>query len=162
MNMFSARRPAIVFFLILKITLLWPQNSADMHAEFMTVAEAANDPALLIGLSLTELIRQFGIPVSVFPVRGFEDWQDDVVFVYDEIDFYVFRDHVWQLGLKSIYRIRRGDPVAAVYLSLGEPAFRGEDFALYALKNYSWPVELRFNFDSSGIVTMIYIYRSDM
>ena len=42
---------------------LWPQNSPLLIEE---------DPALLIGYSLEELINRFGVPRSVYPVRGLE------------------------------------------------------------------------------------------
>ena len=121
-----------------------------------------DDPALCIGLSLEELIHRFGTPRSVYPVRGMEEWQDDVVFVYDEGDFYIIKDRVWQIGLKSAYLIRAGDSRAAVSLSFGEALSTREDYAVFPLKGKHWPLELRCNFDSGGKVTAIFIYRSDI
>ncbi|MDR3146416.1 MAG: hypothetical protein LBU21_09065, partial [Treponema sp.] len=53
------------------------------------------DPASRIGLSLDELVAGRGVPESVYAVRGGEDWQDDVVFVYPDGDYYIYRDRVW-------------------------------------------------------------------
>ncbi|MDR2370571.1 MAG: hypothetical protein LBD71_03755, partial [Treponema sp.] len=53
---------------------------------------AAADEASYIGLSIEHLIDRFGVPRSVYAVRGSAEWQDDVVFVYDSMDCYVFRD----------------------------------------------------------------------
>ena len=85
-----------------------------------------------------------------------------MVFVYDEADFYIIKDRVWQLGLNSAFLIRVGDSRAAVSLRFGQSPFSGEDFAIYPLGGYNWPITLRVNFDSTGMVTVLFIYRSDI
>jgi hypothetical protein len=129
---------------------------------FLPAQTAAEDPASFIGLTLQELITGMGVPQSVYAVRGIEEWQDDVVFVYGTGDFYVFKDRVWQVGIKTALRIRAGDPRAAVLLALGEGAEDRGDYLLYPITGRSWPLTLRCNFDSSGKVTVIFIYRSDL
>ena len=121
-----------------------------------------NDPASLIGLTLEDLIRRFGAPRSVYPVRGIEEWQDDVVFVYNEGDFYIMKDRVWQLGLRSAYLVRSGDYRSSAFFNLGEVVYSAEDYAIFLLKGYNWPLALRCNFDAAGRVTLIFIYRSDL
>lgn len=139
------------------VQALWSQeNPAD-----------SMDPAALIGLTLGDLINRFGMPQSVYAVRGLEDWQDDVVFVYPLGDFYVFRDRVWQLGLKSAYGIRIGDPRAAVELVLGDRAEVFADHFLLSLPGKSWPLMLRVNVGgaanggSAGAVSALFVYRPD-
>jgi hypothetical protein len=132
---------------------LWPQTQTE---------PLGDDPASFIGYSLTDLILRFGVPRSVYPVRGVEEWADDVVFVYDEGDFYIIKDRVWQIGLKSAYLIQAGDSRSAVSLSFGEALSSGWDYLIFPLKGQSWPVALRCNFDSDGRVTVIFIYRSDL
>jgi hypothetical protein len=122
---------------------------------------AAEDPASFIGLTLEELVGRFGIPHSVYAVRGLEEWQDDVVFVYAQGDFYVFKDRVWQVGLKSAYRVRAGDPRGVVFLIFQEADDRG-GYALCPLSGQDWPLTLRYNFDGTGKVSEIFIYRSDL
>jgi len=139
------------------ITQLWPQGEGDLSP-----GNPQADPAHLIGLELEDLLRHFGFPKSVYAVRGLEEWQDDVVFVYDEGDFYFFRDRVWKVGLKSAYLISSGDPRAAVLLSFKEAVQTGFDYAVFSLHGYNWPIAIRFNFDSAGRVTMIFIYRTDI
>jgi hypothetical protein len=134
---------------------LWPQRQA-------TGQSLEGDPALLIGFTLTDLIGRFGTPRSVYPVRGLQEWQDDVVFVYDEVDFYIIKDRVWQVGLKSAYFIGSGDSRAAVILSFGEPLSSGDDYAVFPLKGNNWPLALRCNFDAVGKVKAIFIYRLDI
>jgi len=120
------------------------------------------DPALHIGLTLTELIGRFGVPNSVYSSRGLQEWQDDVVFVYNAGEFYIFKDRVWQLGVTSAYLIRAGDPGPAVFLSFGEALYSSPECAVFTLNGYNWPMALRFNFNAEGRVEMIFIYRSDL
>ncbi|GHV36019.1 hypothetical protein AGMMS50268_34740 [Spirochaetia bacterium] len=123
------------------------------------------DPAAFIGLTLEALINRFGAPQSVYAVRGLEDWQDDVVFVYPQADFYVYRDRVWQIGLQSAYGIRIGDPRAAAVLAMGDGAQDFEDHILLSLPGKSWPLMLRVNLGgiaaAAGGVSALFVYRPD-
>jgi hypothetical protein len=119
------------------------------------------DPLPLVGVRLEELINRFGPPQTVYPVRGNEEWQDDVGFVDSEGDFYVFRDRVWQIGLKSALGVTVGDPKAAALLVLGERVQDKGNHALTPLAGGGWPLTLRVNFSGAGIVTAIFIYRPD-
>ena len=120
------------------------------------------NPASYIGLTLSDLIELLGVPESVHSSRGLNEWQDDVVFVYDFGNFYILRDRVWQIELRSAYRIRAGDSRNTVFLSFGEPIFTANDYAIFSLNGFSWPMSIRFNFDSNGRVLLIFIYRSDL
>jgi len=97
--------------LILCLILLWPKTGYGQSP--------IEDPVSYIGLNLNELYAKLGPPESVYAARGLEDWQDDVVFVYKEGDFYILKDRVWQLGLKSALGIGAGDNAASVSLILG-------------------------------------------
>jgi hypothetical protein len=119
------------------------------------------DPVQLIGLSLEALITRYGPPQSVYAVRGLEEWQDDVVFVYNDWDLYIYRDRVWQLGLKSVYGISLGDPQGVAALVLGEEVRGFEGYLLYTLPSRSWPLQMRMNLDERGRISAIYMYRSD-
>ncbi|GHV63376.1 hypothetical protein AGMMS49587_13220 [Spirochaetia bacterium] len=125
---------------------------------------STEDPAALIGLTLEALINRFGTPQSVYAVRGFEQWQDDVVFVYPQGDFYVFRDRVWQLALQSAYGIRVGDPRAAVELVLGDKAEGFGDHFLLSLPGRGWPLMFRVNLGAGTAadrVSALFVYRPD-
>jgi len=118
----------------------------------------------LVGIRLDELISRFGVPVSVHAVRGGEEWQDDVVFAYPHGDFYVFRDRVWQVGLRSVSGMKVGDPGAVARLLLGPDS---EDHGVFLvqplqpLPETGWPVAIRVNFNAAGAISAIFVYRTD-
>ena len=148
-------RPYSLFliFLFLPI-LLWSQVPGQG-------VSLTGDSASLIGLKLSELISRYGPPLEVYASRGQESWQDDVVFVYSEGEFYIHRDRVWQLGLKSAYGISVGDSRPSVSLSLGEQAVDRGDYILLPLPSGNWPIMLRVNFSSAGRVSALFVYRPD-
>ena len=123
--------------------------------------DAQEDPAEIVGLTLMSVYARYGIPESVYAVRGAEEWQDDVVFVYQDWDLYIFRDRVWQVGLKSALGINLGDSAGMVFLMLGEEVQVFDGYLLYSLPPRSWPLQLRLDLDEAGKVTAIYVYRSD-
>ncbi|MDR3336728.1 MAG: hypothetical protein LBT16_05935 [Treponema sp.] len=123
--------------------------------------QAGEDPASLIGLTVAELMQRYGAPQAVYAVRGEEDWQDDVVFSYGDREFYFYKDRVWQISLRNAYGIRVGENRNVIPLLLGEPTAVGENYSLAALSGRSWPMHIRFNNDNRGLVTAIFIYRSD-
>jgi hypothetical protein len=116
----------------------------------------------VVGLNLKELMENFGPPRSVYPVRGLEEWQDDVVFVYDHGDYYVYKDRVWQAGLKAVMGIKAGDSRAAVTAVLGAKAESRLGSIFYSLDEGSWPMMLRCDFDKEGRLLRIFIYRTDL
>jgi hypothetical protein len=113
-----------------------------------------------IGLRLEDLFFRYGAPKTVHAARGDEDWQDDVVFVYNEGDFYIYRDRVWQIGLKSGYGMKIGDTKASVLLAFADNARDEGDYLLYPISGGAWPMSLRVNFNA-GRVSGIFVYRSD-
>jgi hypothetical protein len=123
--------------------------------------ELLPDPASLIGLTLEGMISRFGIPQSVYALRGVEEWQDDVVFIYGQGDFYVYKDRIWQLGVNAAYNIKVGDPRGTVSLVLGEGVQNFEDHVVFSLPGRGWPLALRVNFDPSGLVSGLFVYRPD-
>ncbi|MDR2096104.1 MAG: hypothetical protein LBP76_11415 [Treponema sp.] len=139
-----------------------PGNVAADDSEETAGAGGMEDPAALIGLTLEELLRRFGTPLSVYAVRGVEEWQDDVVFVYNEADFYVYKDRVWQMSLKSAYGIGIGDTRSAALLAMqGAVEQSASSYLQCSLQNKPWNTKLRVNFDKAGLVSLIFVYRSD-
>jgi len=115
-----------------------------------------------IGMKIDELVARLGLPRSVYASRGQEPWQDDVVFVYNEGEFFFFRDRVWQLALRSAYGVTMGDPKPAVALALGDEALDQGDYFLFPLPPVGWPLMLRVHLNTTGRVSGIYIYRPDL
>ena len=143
-----------VFFLVFAASPLWSQAETEQGRP--------DDPVSYVGLTLNELIGRFGTPSWVYAARGLEEWQDDVVFVYNAGDFYIFRDRVWQVGLKAARGINSGDSRAVVSLVLGSQAVDLGNSTFYPLDDGSWPLMLRYDYDSAGKVQAIFIYRTDM
>ena len=118
------------------------------------------EPLSFVGMTLNELFERFGTPASVYTARGEENWQDDVVFVYNEGDFFIYRNRVWQIGLKSLYGMKIGDAKAVALLTLGDEAQDAGNYLLCNLSGFGWPLSLRVSL-SDGKVSAIYVYRPD-
>ena len=136
--------------LLIAIPQIWAQQGASQN----------DDVVSNIGLSLEDLFLRFGAPRTVHASRGDADWQDDVVFSYGERDFYIYRDRVWQIGLKSGYGMKTGDAKAAALLALGDKAQDRGDYLLYPVTGGAWPMALRVNFNA-GRISGIFVYRTD-
>ena len=132
------------------VPALWAQESGQV------------DPASYVGMSISDLLGRLGTPASVYAVRGPEEWLDDVVFIYSEGDFYILKDRVWQVSVKTAYRIRVGDPESAAFLGLGEASVSSKEHAVFPLGWVNWPLAVRCNFNAAGRVSAIFIYRTDL
>jgi hypothetical protein len=147
----KAVRAALFLALILGAGAAWGQSPN----------ASAENPANLVGLSLSEVIGRFGVPQGVYAVRGEAEWQDDVVFVYGDREFYFYRNRVWQVGLKTAYGVRVGENRNVIPLIMGDATVVAEGYSLAPLSGWSWPMNIRFNNDRGGLVTAIFIYRPD-
>jgi len=128
---------------------------------FITLPAIADEPFSFVGLRLAELIERFGVPKAVFASRGNELWQDDVVFQYDEGDFYIYRDRVWQVRLSSVNGVSVRDRKQVALLVMGDDVRDMGDHLLLPVSGNSWPMMFRVNISPEGLVSAIYIYRSD-
>jgi hypothetical protein len=141
------------FALLMAVMPLWPQNASSAPAQ-------RDEQLSFVGLRLDDVFKRFGSPQSVYAARGIEDWQDDVVFTYNEGDFYIYRDRVWQVGIKSVYGIKVGDSKAVAMLVFGENARDESDYVLYPVPGGAWPLSIRVNCNA-GKVSAIYVFRPD-
>ena len=142
---------ALFCFVLLAAGTLWPQPSSFRQSD---------EPLSFVGMKLDDLIRRFGSPQNVYAARGNETWQDDVVFVYREGEFYIYRDRVWQVGLQSFYNMRVGDAKAVALLALGENVEDRGDYLIYTFSGTAWPLLLRVNCNA-GKISAIFLYRAD-
>jgi hypothetical protein len=126
--------------------------------------QAAPEFENAVGLTLKEVFAYYGQPDAVHTVRGAEEWQDDVVFVYDslKLDVYIYKDRVWQVCVQSALGLKKGDRKAAALLALAGGIEEQDGYLLYNYPNTVWPKYARFNLDAAGRITTIYIYRPDM
>jgi hypothetical protein len=108
--------------------------------------------------SMSDIIERYGPPRSVAVARGTELWQDDVVFRYTGVDFYVFRDRVWQVRFNTTHSISNGDRKDVVLLTLGETVVDMGEFVLLQIDGKDWELVLRVNFNDNQIVNAIYLY----
>jgi hypothetical protein len=117
-----------------------------------------------VGLTLKEVFSLYSQPDTVYAVRGAEEWQDDVVFVYDglKLDVYIYKDRVWQVRVQSALGLKLGDRKAAALLALADNVEDRENYLLYHYPNTVWPKYARFNLDAANRISAIYIYRPDM
>ena len=114
-----------------------------------------------IGMTLEELIERFGPPRTVSAARGNETWQDDVIFHYTAVDFFIFRDRVWQVRFASTHNVSTGDSKQNVLRALGSMAEDRGNHVFLPITGRNWPLMLRVNFLGSGQVTSIFLYRTN-
>jgi hypothetical protein len=138
--------------------MLWPLPSLAAQERPLSDGENA------VGFTLKEVFSYYGQPDTVHAARGYEEWQDDVVFVYDslKLDVYIYKDRVWQVCVQSALSLKKGDRKAAALLALGNGVEVRDGYLLYHYPNSVWPKYARFNLDATDRITTIYIYRPDM
>jgi len=146
-----------IFLIFLVCSALLQAQETDVQP---VITQKPGEPFTYVGMTLNEIIEKFGPPRSVYTARGEEIWQDDVVFIYDEGDFYIFGDRVWQIAIKNAYGIKIGDLKGVAILILGDEVIDEGDYILYSLHGFGWPLSLRAGF-TDGRISTIFIYRPD-
>ncbi|MEW5818387.1 MAG: hypothetical protein AB1798_23735 [Spirochaetota bacterium] len=142
---------------------------------FPAAAAEGNDPPLerqpsrlplYLGITLKEAFDLFGVPVEVFSYRGEAEWQDTVVFYYqNQLYMFWFNNRVWQIRVDSRYTesvlgLVMGDSRSKVLETLGQPFHTDEYSVLYNLPSGGFPIKARFFFDNERL-NDIYIFRGD-
>ena len=159
----------IFFQLLFLIFPLFPAL-LDAQERPLNTGLSPDEQYAFIGMTLEELVDRFGPPRTVAAVRGIEPWQDDVVFQYTGVDFYIHINRVWQVQFATTHGISHGNRKTAVMLILGNIASEGAaaedkgDHALVPVANRDWPLMIRINFnneENTGQVTAIFLYRPD-
>lgn len=128
--------------------------------------EEETDLSELIGWTLDQACAELGAPAEIFPFRGGKDWQDTVVFYFDE-HFYLFwyENRVWQVRADHRYKgelngIAMGVSKEELENLLGEPLFQDDTSVIYNLPDEGHPMRMRLFFEG-GALSDLYIYRSD-
>jgi len=149
-------KPALLLFLLLLLVFpSWAQERP------LNTGLTVEEQYAFIGMMLEDIINNYGPPRTVAAARGAELWQDDVVFQYTGVDFFIFKDRVWQVKFSTTHDVSNGNKKREVLLKLGETAEDKGDHVLLAIKGSSWPLTLRINFNNTENVTAIFLYRSD-
>jgi len=146
---------ALLQLLFLFVSPLWSQERP------LNTGLTNEEQYAFIGMTLEELIDNYGPPRAVSAARGIELWQDDVVFHYTGVDFFIFRDRVWQVRFNTTHEVSIGERKAIVVLKLGDLAEDKEDHLIIEISSGNWPLILRINFSNTEQVNAIFLYRTD-
>jgi hypothetical protein len=143
-----------------------PQAASAQAAPGDGRALLGDDPALLLGIAPREAFDRFGPPETLFPLRGEEAWQDDVVFQYSGgFSLFWYSGRVWQVRLSTGYRgpafgVSMGDGLDAIVSLLGQPYLSADPGYVFNLPSRGYPVRMRVSL-KEGKVNDMYIYRAD-
>lgn len=125
------------------------------------------DYVSLMGMELSSLIELYGVPVSVYSVRGDEEWQDDVVFDYGGFAVFLWENRVWQIvfydGFEhDVEGLVPGMSWDSALAATSDFSSVSSDDAkiVFVLPRWSYPVRLVL-VREGDVLSDIYIYRSD-
>ncbi|MFP4365105.1 MAG: hypothetical protein ACLFR1_14680 [Spirochaetia bacterium] len=169
-----------LLFLFLCSGLLFSQETDDHTSDSEAAAQAEDQdtalqdseqmpdifPAAFLGMELSEAYEEFGVPESVYSVRGEEEWQDDVVFYFpSHIYLFWYNDRIWQVRLDSRFSgemmdLSFGMAKEAVRDMLGPPLRTIGSSDIYQLPDQGYPVRCRIVYNE-GILDDFYVYRAD-
>ena len=124
------------------------------------------DPTKFIGEDVKTALDALGAPKEMFPLRGQDDTQDNVVFFYpDYLYLFWFQNRVWQVRCdrrftKPLFGMAMGMPREVIertsarhFTALGDSLYFDVDDAKY-------PLRVRLVF-ANGALSDLYVYRSD-
>lgn len=162
------RRRTFVTIGILLLLGLWGSGAAfGVETTVGATRGLELDPLPLIGMDAVAAFEAFGPPREVFPLRGVEQAEDDVVFFYDGFLYlFWFRSRVWQV------RFDRRFDGRVLGLAIGmsrtqvceacpsRPLLPSGDSLYFDVTEAPYPVRVRLVFASEALQD-IYVYRSD-
>jgi hypothetical protein len=156
--------------LLVTIASLWPGavfGAESAHDNPGAVLHPRQfDPLPLIGMDPPSALQAFGPPREIFPFRGAEDGEDNVVFFYDDyLYIFWFRNRVWQVRFDrrfegEVLGLRPGMTRAQVEQASTRTLVSAGDSLYFDVAGASYPVRTRLVFDSDALCD-IYVYRSD-
>ncbi|MBA7570965.1 hypothetical protein ES708_12721 [subsurface metagenome] len=133
----------------------------------MVCAEEALDLSALIGLTLEEACQSLGAPLEVYPLRGTEPGQDDVVFYYPRhLYLFWFQNRVWQARTDgryqgTVFSVSMGASRQRVLEVMGRPFQEFEDSLVFHIEDRGYPVQARFYFEDERL-SDVYCFRGDL
>lgn len=137
---------------------------------FSSAAFDRTDPERLLGLQVGDIFQSEDHPSEIFPSRGVEADEDNVVFYY-EGGFYLFlfNSRVWQVRYDRTYsgmfkEVSMGmdrTSVLSATLEAGKlPVSTGEDYVTFQLADSPYPVRMKLFFTEDKLDDL-YVYRAD-
>jgi hypothetical protein len=130
----------------------------------------SSDPLSQIGLTLHDLFESSRIPDEVFPNRGVEEREDNVVFYYSEgVYFFLYENRVWQVRYdryfsETFYTLKLGMSRTQVLSNSLEkellPLVSGEDYLTFQISDSPYPVRMKLYFVDE-LLDDFYLYRAD-
>ena len=120
-----------------------------------------------LGWTPDEVFARLGSPMSIFPFRGSEDDEDNVVFYYsDHLYVFWFHDRVWQVRADERWNgdvdgVRMGMTRSQVRELWGAPINDRDEQPTWTLPDRGYTVRIRLYFDTNDRLNDLYVYRSD-
>lgn len=144
-------------------------STAGAAAQLKYVLPGSKRLESLLGMTLAQAFTEFGPPEDVFPVRGQQAWEDDVVFYYpDHTYLFWFKNRVWQVRADRRYTsqvlgVSMGEDQSSVNATLGTPFWSDSDSEIFNIEDLAYrgyPIRARLFF-TDGKLSDLYIYRAD-
>ena len=133
----------------------------------------APEPVSILGMHPADIFETLGPPDEIYPLRGENNWQDDVVFYYNNnLYLFIFKNRVWQIRADYRYQdkilgIKPGLTQEETIEILGRPfsAKEGEYIFLNPASltrlETGFPLRMRILYDTEKRISDIYLYRGD-
>ena len=128
--------------------------------------EAILEGGQCVGYTISQVWTTFGPPEEIYPIRGDNEKEDNVVFYYpDHYYLFFFHNRVWQVRMDRRYQ---GRPLDLPLLSdrekvenlLGPPFAEVDGSLIYHLRFTGYPIRGRLFFEEGKLID-VYIYRGD-
>ena len=124
------------------------------------------DPTRLIGLDLKSALSTLGVPQAVFPFRGDDETQDNVVFYYsDYLYLFWYQNRVWQVRCDRrfahpVLGLALGMPRETIVRTFPRLLTANGDSLYFDVDETQYPIRVRLVF-ADGALSDVYVYRSD-
>lgn len=143
------------------LVLASPLGGAD------TTLPLAVELSAKLGWTLDEALSWLGTPETMFPFRGDEATEDNIVFYYpNSLYLFWFKDRVWQLRVDENWKgeidgVRMGMKQNRITRLWGPAINDWDENPTWTLPDRGYPVRIRLYFDDNDRLVDLYVYRSD-
>ena len=154
----------LMLFLLLSVPLPAEEVTPSLPVQSESAEEV--DFLSLIGMKPREALAVLGPPNEIYPYRGREDWQDNVIFFYsNRLYLFWYNNRVWQIRLDgeyscSAFGFTMGDAKEKILNIMGEPFAQDDRSFIYFLPDKGYPLKMRLFFQDEKL-NDFYLYRGD-